>query len=57
MKELKQRIRGEYVETVPDCELIPNQTYKLSGLPVTVIQPEVAGVSSHFKFIINELNY
>ncbi|XP_051259235.1 uncharacterized protein LOC127365297 [Dicentrarchus labrax] len=39
-KEWKQRITAEYVETIPDCELIPNQTYKLSGQPVTLIQPE-----------------
>ncbi|XP_044056894.1 uncharacterized protein LOC122878302 isoform X2 [Siniperca chuatsi] len=40
MKEWKRRIRAEYVETIHDCELIPNQTYKLSGEPVTFIQPE-----------------
>ncbi|KAF3690560.1 hypothetical protein EXN66_Car006233 [Channa argus] len=39
-KEWKRRIGAEYVEAIPDCELIPNQTYKLSGQPVTVIQPE-----------------
>lgn len=31
------------METAPDCELIPNQAYKLSGQPVTLIQPEVSG--------------
>ncbi|KAM8746358.1 uncharacterized protein AB9X84_017238 isoform 2-T2 [Acanthopagrus schlegelii] len=40
IKTCKQRIRAEYVETIPDCELIPNQTYKLSGLPSVFIQPE-----------------
>ncbi|XP_036971150.1 uncharacterized protein LOC119028864 isoform X2 [Acanthopagrus latus] len=41
IKTCKQRIRAEYVETIPDCELIPNQTYKLSGQPSVFIQPEV----------------
>ncbi|XP_056894800.1 uncharacterized protein LOC130528968 isoform X2 [Takifugu flavidus] len=41
IKEWKRRIGAKYVETVPDCELIPNHTYKLSGQPVTLIQPEV----------------
>lgn len=40
-KEWKRRIGAEYVEAIPDCELIPNHTYKLIGEPVTVIQPEV----------------
>ncbi|XP_073332994.1 uncharacterized protein [Pagrus major] len=40
IKTCKQRIRAEYVETIPDCELIPNQTYKLSGQPAVFIQPE-----------------
>ncbi|XP_076583052.1 uncharacterized protein LOC143318534 isoform X2 [Chaetodon auriga] len=41
IKEWKRRIGAEYVETIPDCELIANQMYKLSGQPVTFIQPEV----------------
>ncbi|KAK2835121.1 hypothetical protein Q5P01_015605 [Channa striata] len=39
-REWKRRIGAEYVEVIPDCELIPNQTYKLSGKPVAFIQPE-----------------
>lgn len=42
IKEWKRRIGAEYLETIPDCELIPNQRYKLSGQPVTLIQPEVS---------------
>ncbi|XP_061592973.1 uncharacterized protein LOC133457682 [Cololabis saira] len=38
-KELRRRTKVEYVEVIPDCELIPNQTYKLTGQPATVIQP------------------
>lgn len=30
------------METIPDCELIPNQKYKLSSQPVTLVQPEVS---------------
>lgn len=30
------------METSADCELIPNQTYKLSGSLLTRIQPEVS---------------
>ncbi|XP_005732447.1 uncharacterized protein LOC102199075 [Pundamilia nyererei] len=41
-KEWKRRIGAEYVEAIPDCELIPNHTYKLIGEPVTVIQPEIS---------------
>ncbi|XP_022076178.1 uncharacterized protein LOC110970234 [Acanthochromis polyacanthus] len=41
-KEWKRRIGAEYVETIPNCELIPNQTYKLYGEPVTGIQPEIS---------------
>ncbi|XP_030288656.1 uncharacterized protein LOC115591116 isoform X2 [Sparus aurata] len=40
IKTCKQRIRAEYLETISDCELIPNQTYKLSGQPAVFIQPE-----------------
>ncbi|XP_028259997.1 uncharacterized protein LOC114434793 isoform X2 [Parambassis ranga] len=39
-REWKRRVGADYVEAIPDCELIPNQTYKLTGQPVTVIQPE-----------------
>ncbi|CAK6980204.1 Hypothetical predicted protein [Scomber scombrus] len=42
MKEWKRRIGAEYVEVLPECELIPNQSYQLTGQPVTVIQPESA---------------
>ncbi|XP_042273099.1 uncharacterized protein LOC121900682 [Thunnus maccoyii] len=42
MKEWKRRIGAEYVEALPECELIPNQTYELDGQPVTVVQPESA---------------
>uniref|UniRef100_A0A668TK17 Uncharacterized protein n=1 Tax=Oreochromis aureus TaxID=47969 RepID=A0A668TK17_OREAU len=41
-KEWKRRIGAEYIEAIPDCELIPNHTYKLIGEPVTVIQPETS---------------
>ncbi|KAG8003313.1 hypothetical protein GBF38_018309 [Nibea albiflora] len=36
----KRRSGAEYVETIPHCELIPNQMYKLSTEPITFIQPE-----------------
>lgn len=42
IKECKQRNRMEFVETSADCELIPSQMYKLSGQPVSCIQPEVS---------------
>ena len=45
IKEWKRRNGAEYVETIPDCELVPNQTYRLSGRPETVIEPEV-----HFNY-------
>ncbi|KAM4629675.1 uncharacterized protein ACJ7VT_001901 isoform 2-T3 [Polymixia lowei] len=38
----KKRSGAEYVEALPDCELIPNQMYNLSGTPVQVIQPQNA---------------
>ncbi|XP_023119938.1 uncharacterized protein LOC111564535 [Amphiprion ocellaris] len=41
-KEWKRRIGAEYVEAIPNCELIPNQTYKLYGEPATGIQPEIS---------------
>ncbi|TKS75273.1 Caspase recruitment domain-containing protein 8 [Collichthys lucidus] len=40
IKDWKQRSGAEYVETIPDCELIPNQMYKMSAEPSTFIQPE-----------------
>ncbi|KAE8294745.1 hypothetical protein D5F01_LYC07708 [Larimichthys crocea] len=40
IKDWKRRSGAEYVETIPDCELIPNQMYKLSAEPITFIQPE-----------------
>ncbi|XP_017259480.1 uncharacterized protein LOC108228439 isoform X2 [Kryptolebias marmoratus] len=39
-KEWKRRIGAQYIETIPDCKLVPNQMYKLTGEPVTIIQPE-----------------
>ncbi|XP_071373874.1 uncharacterized protein [Centroberyx affinis] len=42
VREWKKRPGVEYIEALPDCELIPNQTYKLFGKPVKLIQPEEA---------------
>ncbi|XP_029904667.1 uncharacterized protein LOC115357409 [Myripristis murdjan] len=41
-REWRKRSGAQYVEALPDCELIPNQTYRLSGSPVQLIQPENA---------------
>ncbi|XP_016520232.1 uncharacterized protein LOC107834036 [Poecilia formosa] len=41
-KEFKRRTGAEYLEVIPDCELIPNQMYKLTGAPVIVIQPKIS---------------
>ncbi|XP_026179251.1 uncharacterized protein LOC113139863 [Mastacembelus armatus] len=38
--EWKRRNGAIYVEVIPDCELVPNQTYRLNGPPGTDIQPE-----------------
>lgn len=49
-KEWKKRNNAEYVETISDCELIPDQMYKLSGQPDVFIQPQV------LIFILSQLN-
>ncbi|KAK5618400.1 hypothetical protein CRENBAI_018956 [Crenichthys baileyi] len=41
-KEFRRRIGAEYLEQIPDCELISNQMYKLTGEPVTIIQPKIS---------------
>ena len=33
--------RAQYIDTLHDCVLIPNQTYCLSGDPVQRVQPQV----------------
>ncbi|XP_068175715.1 uncharacterized protein [Antennarius striatus] len=49
MKEWKRRTGAEYVESIPDCELIPNQSYKLSGEAVVSIHPEPQTKATHHK--------
>ncbi|KAM3620643.1 uncharacterized protein V6R79_026381 [Siganus canaliculatus] len=53
IKQLKKRMNAVYVETVPDCELVPNQTYKLCGSSNVLIQPEI----SKFKNYSNYENF
>ncbi|XP_029913862.1 uncharacterized protein LOC115363733 [Myripristis murdjan] len=38
----KERNGARYIETISDCKLIPNQTYKLSGHPANRVQPKDA---------------
>nr|XP_046246973.1 uncharacterized protein LOC124060274 [Scatophagus argus] len=40
IKEWKQRSNAEYVETIANCELIPNQMYKLSVQPDALVHPQ-----------------
>ncbi|XP_056133851.1 uncharacterized protein LOC130110698 [Lampris incognitus] len=42
IKEWNRRNGTVYIEALPDCELVPNQTYKLYASPVQNIQPEKA---------------
>lgn len=42
IKTWKKRSMAQYIETLHDCELVPNQTYSLKGDPVQLVQPEEA---------------
>ncbi|KAG7265187.1 hypothetical protein CRUP_030301, partial [Coryphaenoides rupestris] len=42
IKMWKMRSMAQYIETLNDCVLVPNQTYRLSGDPVQLVQPQNA---------------
>ena len=53
---------AEYLEAIPDCQLIPNQTYQMTGDPITVIQPKVQlrpasipAPTSHHQLLLKNL--
>lgn len=37
----RMRSKAQYIETLHDCELVPNHTYHLLGDPVHYLQPQV----------------